>query len=109
MKTIKSYAVIGKFFRKFIFPVLGWTTTLAIFYFVGRFVHHFTLDRTGSAGWAWFAAILVVVMIFGADVADKEEKKEAAPRQASCSPQVDPVQSAVVSFGGHTQPPPPFM
>ena len=121
MKTIKKrYAEIGKFFQKFIFPVLGWTMTFAIFFFLGRFVHHFTLAKTDSVGWAWFAAILAVVILFGAGAANEQEKKEAArqkatakkqaaPLRAQSTPQADPAQAAFVPASGLTLPPAPLI
>jgi hypothetical protein len=85
MKTIKKrisklYKIVGKISRKFIAPVLSFFFGGAFFFYIGKFMHGYVLEKTSSNGWAWITAIALVIIIFalGAanDSANTEKDKE---------------------------------
>jgi hypothetical protein len=85
MKTIKKsmsklYKIFGRFSRKFIIPVLSFLFGGAFFFYVGKFAYGYVLEKTSSNGWAWIAAIVLVIIliILGAanDSANAKVEKE---------------------------------
>ena len=68
MKTIKKrisklYKIVGRFSRKFIAPVLSFLFGGAFFFYIGKFVHGYVLEKTSSNAWAWIIATMVVILL----------------------------------------------
>jgi hypothetical protein len=89
MKTIKKrisklYKIVGKFSRKYIVPALSFLFGVAFFFYIGKLAYGYVLEKTSRNGWAWIAAIVLVIIliILGAAndsanaKADKERKAQ---------------------------------
>lgn len=88
MKTIKKrisklYKIFGKFSRKFIAPVLSFLFGGVFFFYIGKFMHGYVLEKTSSNGWAWITAIALVIIFIALGAAnDSANAKKDKEREA---------------------------
>ena len=88
MKTIKKstsklYKIVGKFSRKFIAPVLSFLFGGVFFFYIGKFIHGYVLEKTSSNGWAWITAIALVIIFIALGAAnDSANAKRDKEREA---------------------------